>query len=127
MGDIQEFDEEKKAEEEQKEDGLASKIWDCGSPLYDSYELVSIAHVLDMHQMIFPYAINRSTRLVIHPSSYSPSSSVPQSLTMSHSSRRMNNCSFMPSFKLWKMRITIGNKVKVGISKISHIIVSWRK
>ncbi|KAI3494909.1 hypothetical protein L1887_36933 [Cichorium endivia] len=125
MGDIQKFDEDKKVEgEEQQDEGLASKIWDCGSPLYDSYELVSIAHVIEMHQMIFPYVINGSARSVIHPSSYLPSSSVPQSLPMSHPSRKMNYCSFMPSFKLWKMKMNICSKVKVGALKICHKIVS---
>ncbi|KAI8544993.1 hypothetical protein RHMOL_Rhmol07G0008400 [Rhododendron molle] len=30
------------------------KIWDCGSPLYDSYELVSLGHVIDRHIMELP-------------------------------------------------------------------------
>ncbi|KAL4562643.1 hypothetical protein LXL04_026671 [Taraxacum kok-saghyz] len=108
-------------DEEQQEDGLASKIWNCGSPLYDSYELVSIAHVLDMHQMTFPYVINRSASSVIHPLSHS------RSLTVSNPSRKMNSCSFMPSFKLWKIKINNRSKVKGGISKICQRIVSWRK
>ncbi|KAL4599030.1 hypothetical protein ACB092_11G097200 [Castanea dentata] len=36
-------------EEEEKE------IWDCGSPLYDSYELASLSHIIDRHLMAFPY------------------------------------------------------------------------
>jgi hypothetical protein len=29
--------------------------WDCGSPLYDYFELVSMYHVLDRHLMILPF------------------------------------------------------------------------
>ncbi|KAJ7951269.1 4-hydroxy-tetrahydrodipicolinate reductase [Quillaja saponaria] len=38
--------------EEKEEKGLA--IWDCGSPLYDSYELVSLSRVTDRHLMALP-------------------------------------------------------------------------
>ncbi|XWS38257.1 hypothetical protein CRYUN_Cryun19dG0115800 [Craigia yunnanensis] len=37
---------------EQKE---SDSIWDCGSPLYDSYELASFGHVLERHTMALPY------------------------------------------------------------------------
>ncbi|KAK7389841.1 hypothetical protein VNO78_25136 [Psophocarpus tetragonolobus] len=36
----------------EKEDEVC--IWDCGSPLYDSYELVSLNHIIDRHLMAFP-------------------------------------------------------------------------
>ncbi|KAL2336148.1 hypothetical protein Fmac_010594 [Flemingia macrophylla] len=29
-------------------------MWDCGSPLYDCYELVSLDHIIDRHLMAFP-------------------------------------------------------------------------
>lgn len=29
-------------------------LWDCGSPLYDSYELVSLTHVIERHFMSLP-------------------------------------------------------------------------
>ncbi|RDX73906.1 hypothetical protein CR513_46412, partial [Mucuna pruriens] len=32
----------------------AMSMWDCGSPLYDSYELVSFDHIIDRHLMEFP-------------------------------------------------------------------------
>ncbi|XP_010518310.1 PREDICTED: uncharacterized protein LOC104793612 [Camelina sativa] len=28
------------------------KIWDCGSPLYDSYELASFAHIIERRQQM---------------------------------------------------------------------------
>ncbi|THF99136.1 uncharacterized protein LOC114313263 [Camellia sinensis] len=38
---------------EEKEEG-ALVIWDCGSPLYDSYELASLSHLIDRHMMALP-------------------------------------------------------------------------
>ncbi|WJX86834.1 hypothetical protein P8452_69088 [Trifolium repens] len=32
----------------------ARAIWDCGSPLYDSYELVSLDHHINKNLMAFP-------------------------------------------------------------------------
>ncbi|ESQ43913.1 hypothetical protein EUTSA_v10006386mg [Eutrema salsugineum] len=29
-------------------------LWDCGSPLYDSYELVSLTHIIERHFMSLP-------------------------------------------------------------------------
>ena len=31
------------------------RVWDCGSPLYDAYELVSIANIIERHMMLLPY------------------------------------------------------------------------
>ncbi|KAG0490574.1 hypothetical protein HPP92_007437 [Vanilla planifolia] len=36
-------------------------IWDCGSPLYDSFELASFCHVLDRHTMKLPFSLSKST------------------------------------------------------------------
>ncbi|KAI3741352.1 hypothetical protein L1987_59024 [Smallanthus sonchifolius] len=127
MGGRQEFDEEKKVEQQQQDEGLDPKIWDCGSPLYDSYELVSITNVLDRHLMKFPNVIKRSTRSITHPSSYSSVFPVPVISMANHPPRKMSECSFMPSFKLWKMKTNNVGNVKVGILKICHRIVSWRK
>ncbi|KAL5232590.1 hypothetical protein ABZP36_031366 [Zizania latifolia] len=32
------------------------RAWDCGSPLYDSFELASVYGVLDRHLMALPFA-----------------------------------------------------------------------
>ncbi|GKD34460.1 hypothetical protein Tco_1249969 [Tanacetum coccineum] len=110
MGEIQELNEEKKIEEH--EEGLASQIWDCGSPLYDSYELASITNVIDRHLMKFPNV----TRSHVRPSSYSPSS------------RKTSDCLSLPSFKLWKIKMSKKSKViKSAISRICQRFVSWRK
>ncbi|ESQ39278.1 hypothetical protein EUTSA_v10001747mg [Eutrema salsugineum] len=34
--------------------GRDHKIWDCESPLYDSYELVSFAHIIERKLLPFP-------------------------------------------------------------------------
>ncbi|KAL2524964.1 Uncharacterized protein Adt_10018 [Abeliophyllum distichum] len=41
--------------EEQEE--AAGSMWDCGSPLYDAYELVSFAHFIDRHTMVLPSSV----------------------------------------------------------------------
>lgn len=35
-------------------------VWDCGSHLYDSYELVSFSHLLDRHVTLLPFLKNSS-------------------------------------------------------------------
>ncbi|CAN8254007.1 unnamed protein product [Cochlearia groenlandica] len=30
-------------------------IWDCGSPLYDSYELASLTHIIERNFMSLPF------------------------------------------------------------------------
>ncbi|KAL5062393.1 hypothetical protein RYX36_024130 [Vicia faba] len=58
--DEQEFDEK---EEEEK----AIAMWNCGSPLYDSHELVSLDHHINMNLMSFPShhgSMMKNTRLV---------------------------------------------------------------
>ncbi|KAJ0758784.1 hypothetical protein HanPSC8_Chr04g0176021 [Helianthus annuus] len=131
MGGRQEFDEKKVEEQHQHQhEGLDVKIWDCGSPLYDSYELVSIANVLDRHLMKFPNVINRSTtatRSITHPTSYSSMFSVPVTPMATRRPRKMSKCIFVPSFKLWKMKKNDASEVKVGVLKVSQKIVSWRK
>lgn len=34
---------------------LDEEIWDCGSSLYDSHELISIARVIDSRLMVIPF------------------------------------------------------------------------
>ncbi|KAG9448400.1 hypothetical protein H6P81_014528 [Aristolochia fimbriata] len=47
----------KEEEDEEKEEEAARvSVWDCGSPLYDSFELVSVSHILDRNSMILPFS-----------------------------------------------------------------------
>ncbi|PNT53603.1 hypothetical protein POPTR_001G094000v4 [Populus trichocarpa] len=38
-------------EGERKEEQAAINVWDCGSPLYDSYEIASLGHLIDRHSL----------------------------------------------------------------------------
>lgn len=55
------------------EESLDIKIWDCGSPLYDAYELVAVSNLMERHFMILPYlsgsrkSNNPSSRFVSPP------------------------------------------------------------
>ncbi|KAL0408067.1 UNVERIFIED_CONTAM: hypothetical protein Sradi_1741100 [Sesamum radiatum] len=40
--------------EEEEERQRNPKVWDCGSPLYDAHELVSVANIIDRHTMVLP-------------------------------------------------------------------------
>ncbi|XP_027337374.1 uncharacterized protein LOC113851088 [Abrus precatorius] len=42
-------------EHEDEEQKGAFAVWDCGSPLYDSCELVSLSHIIERHMMVSPY------------------------------------------------------------------------
>ncbi|GJM93685.1 hypothetical protein PR202_ga10267 [Eleusine coracana subsp. coracana] len=49
----------------EEEEELVLATWDCGSPLYDSFELASLHHVLESHLMVLPFpgaAVSRSRR-----------------------------------------------------------------
>ncbi|CAL5195979.1 unnamed protein product [Lathyrus oleraceus] len=39
---------------DEKEEEKVMAMWDCGSPLYDSYELVSLDHHINKNLMSFP-------------------------------------------------------------------------
>ncbi|KAL2547633.1 uncharacterized protein Fot_09163 [Forsythia ovata] len=43
--------------EKEEQEEAAVSIWDCGSPLYDSYELVSFAHFIERHTMVLPSSV----------------------------------------------------------------------
>ncbi|XP_066330703.1 uncharacterized protein [Miscanthus floridulus] len=50
-----------------EEEELVLATWDCGSPLYDSFELASLHYVLEKHTMVLPFvpdaaAVSRSRR-----------------------------------------------------------------
>ncbi|CAK7348757.1 unnamed protein product [Dovyalis caffra] len=54
--------EARKDEQEQQQEEKALAIWDLGSPLYDSYELVSLTHLIERHLMTLP-SLGGSKRL----------------------------------------------------------------
>ncbi|XP_047167935.1 uncharacterized protein LOC124836776 [Vigna umbellata] len=56
--------EEAREKEENEEEEKTMAIWDCGSPLYDSYELVSLDHIIDRHLMAFPSSNGSSKHII---------------------------------------------------------------
>lgn len=44
---------------------LSKSVWDCGSPLYDSHELVSLDHLIDRHLMAFPSSPHYGSKPII--------------------------------------------------------------
>ncbi|XP_020099107.1 uncharacterized protein LOC109717647 [Ananas comosus] len=50
-------------EEEGKKEGRLC-VWDCGSPLYDAFELVSVSHLIDRHVMALPFVKERNASSV---------------------------------------------------------------
>ncbi|KAK2650111.1 hypothetical protein Ddye_017600 [Dipteronia dyeriana] len=101
-------------------------IWDCGSPLYDSYELVSLSHVIERHLLTLPTLGGSKTYLATNfyypyddpsnvgsaglSSSSSSSSSSPSSIVATLSG-------FLAK-KLWKKRAFGQRKDKRKNSKI---------
>lgn len=49
-------------EKEKKKKMRELSVWDCGSPLYDSYELASLAHLIDRNLMAFPPPFHGGSR-----------------------------------------------------------------
>ncbi|XP_043697203.1 uncharacterized protein LOC122647984 [Telopea speciosissima] len=50
-----EMREDEEEEEEEKGKGkVPLNVWDCGSPLYDSYELAALSHLIDRNMMVWP-------------------------------------------------------------------------
>ncbi|CAK9165804.1 unnamed protein product [Ilex paraguariensis] len=115
---------ERKDEEEEE----TMKIWDCGSPLYDSYELVSLTHHIEKHFMTIP-SLGGSRHLT---SQFSQASMVVPS-----SSKKVTGSSvvaFLADFvekNVWKRRDgerkDKPKKLKTGVYKIYNRIGSWRK
>ncbi|MED6160713.1 hypothetical protein PIB30_053950 [Stylosanthes scabra] len=59
--------EDEKKEEEEVVGGIASPLWDCGSPLYDSFELVTLSHIIDRHTVVLPH-LSGSKKAISHGS-----------------------------------------------------------
>ncbi|OVA00847.1 hypothetical protein BVC80_1075g19 [Macleaya cordata] len=54
MTKIEEEQEEGNEEQEEEED---ISVWDCGSPLYDSFELVSLNNLIDRNLAALPFSV----------------------------------------------------------------------
>ncbi|GMJ00943.1 hypothetical protein HRI_003763500 [Hibiscus trionum] len=90
-----------KTASESEEAGAALDIWDCGSPLYDSYELVSLSHKIERHLMTLP-SLGGSNRNP-HRSDVTPATPADNGRAKESSSLRRRLGKFLVS-KIWKRR-----------------------
>ncbi|WCJ22384.1 hypothetical protein M5689_004479 [Euphorbia peplus] len=93
-----------------KEDKILS-VWDLGSPLYDSYELVTLSHIIDRHLMIFPFYTGRSRSSLV-----SKNVCLPQEAVSSTGSSRRRRCSTMIAmveFVMTRLKIIRRNRSNV--------------
>lgn len=139
---LSDHDEKKEAKEEDE----AIHIWDCGSPLYDSYELVSLSHLIDRHIMVLP-SLSGSRQEKSSRFSHASSHLIPSLFSSSNAtkeaaaSKKARGGSVLVTFlcKLmerdsWKRRICGARvekpkklKINSGISKVYNRINSSRK
>jgi hypothetical protein len=125
-------DDDGEEEEEEGDRGLA--IWDCGSPLYDSYELVALSHIIDRHLMALPH-VSRSKRLIApfpHANNVVVTSmaSSPPGGSFRGSAMVGRVKEFDVIRKMWKRKVvTIGRwkKTKTWLSALRKRIGLWRK
>ncbi|KAG7990556.1 hypothetical protein I3843_02G031200 [Carya illinoinensis] len=140
-----------KGKEDHDEEKGALGIWDCGSPLYDSYELVSVTHIIDRHLMSLPY-LGGSKRNFFLARSFSrandqvlPTTSINVSNSASSSRRRTCEGSASAAMvtsldkfdvrKLLKRKLNLGGtgrkehpeKTKTWLSALLKRIGFWKK
>ncbi|KAM1068844.1 hypothetical protein ACFX2I_000767 [Malus domestica] len=109
-------------------------IWDCGSPLYDSYEFVSISHLIERHLMALPYSLGGSSRfttnIYTHYSSGMAStvSSDMRSSSTTREAKGSSSSSIVGIRRIWKRRVLFGErkgknkKRKLGFSGFCKVI-----
>ncbi|KAJ9188251.1 hypothetical protein P3X46_003623 [Hevea brasiliensis] len=106
----------------QKDEEKALPIWDLGSPLYDSYELVSLSHHIERHLMILPSLVGsrRPSRKFCPASDAVPAAIFLDSCSKDNNGRSPTVYSVSEYVKerLWKRkrRNEIGHKkMKAGV------------
>lgn len=90
-------------------------IWDCGSPLYDSFELASFCHQLDRHLMLLPFS--KGSRRLTFRNSNEPDEFNDKTRMTVDSSRRWRA----------KEEEIEKKKSKVGLKEICRAVTFWRK
>ncbi|KAG2590558.1 uncharacterized protein LOC120676229 [Panicum virgatum] len=104
-----------------KEEALVFATWDCGSPLYDSFELASLHRVLESHLMVLPFpgaAASRSRRLERRGGT-APPPPPPPGETNSRSTVRFRRREVGRRSKGWR-----GSKAAAAIFRA---VTCWRK
>ncbi|KAK2997378.1 hypothetical protein RJ639_025859 [Escallonia herrerae] len=111
-----------------EEQEAAITKWDCGSPLYDTYELVSLSYHIDRHLMAWPY-LGGSRRIT--PQNSDASSTLILSMPLpsdGRALRKIRGCSlvaFLSGFverNAWKKRKNKVNEPRMEKAKKITII-----
>ncbi|KAH7848409.1 hypothetical protein Vadar_002419 [Vaccinium darrowii] len=119
---------------EEKDEGLTMKVWDCGSPLYDSYELASLGHVIDRHVLALPFLSGswRPKKQISHSSSVFPIAEEEREAGKAKGSSSMVPC--FGDLLVWKRREKEEREEKAkkvvmhgGFCKSVGKIKPWRK
>jgi len=124
---------EGKENEEEEGGDRDLAIWDCGSPLYDSHELVSLSHIIDRHLMAVPH-VGGSKRLIprFHRANnvVTPMVSNPSRGNSKGSAMVVSVKEFDARKKRKKRKVTIGGwkETKTWLSAVRKRINGlWRK
>ncbi|PON42229.1 hypothetical protein PanWU01x14_283450 [Parasponia andersonii] len=139
----------KRQEEEEEEDHKGEKeennlaIWDCGSPLYDSYELVSLSHLIERHLMVLPSIGGSSKRFITQFSEPTNDLDPPMKNSNVGTTKLAKGCSMVARLGglverkiMWKRKKVFGERKdqkpnkKMKTNKLSGFynrIASWRK
>lgn len=87
-------------------------IWDCGSPLYDSCELVSFSHIIERHMMELPY-LDGSKQIITKFSNIDEV--VISSGNAQGSSKWINLSDFFEKIFMWKRKVKGKKHKKIQI------------
>ncbi|KAF9614942.1 hypothetical protein IFM89_021372 [Coptis chinensis] len=128
---------------EQKGDGQEEEtmaVWDCGSPLYDAFELASLGHLIDRHLMILPNSVKGSKRWSCNrvsdvTDSISPSTLRSRQAVFATKSKGSSKRGLLREFvgeDVWKGGYREGKKKQAKSIKIGfHLLCSgckfWKK
>ena len=113
----------KTAKIHQEREEKSRGVWDCGSPLYDSYELVSLSSIIERHLMKVP-SLGRSKRVAAAAAAISTATnqaSQPRSGRSTGNSNRPSNATSMEELvgkKKKEKAKTLKKKFYVIFSKI---------
>lgn len=91
---------------EEKDEGIAMKVWDCGSPLYDSYELASLGHVIDRHVLVLP----------VLSGSWRPKKQISHSSAVSQYQKRREDLERLKGLQWWAVLVICWRRLCAGRS-----------
>lgn len=99
-----------KKEEEEEGGRSRPRIWDCGSPLYDSYELASVCRLLEQHTRALPFARDdQEDRMMMKMNGTDLSKRTKKSNIIVHKARKLRSgfCSLLGTLGLRRKKSII--------------------